>query len=78
MKEETFEQSLAGLEESVAKMEDENISLNEAILLFERGMKLAVSCQKKLDEAKKKVEILVGVSELGEPIKKDFLNPKER
>ncbi|OYW01567.1 MAG: exodeoxyribonuclease VII small subunit, partial [Acidobacteria bacterium 37-65-4] len=41
MTKETFEHALAELEEVVAKLEDESVGLEEALKLFERGVRLA-------------------------------------
>ena len=54
----TFENSMAELEEVVAKLEAGDVTLDESLKLFEQGIKLANSCSKKLDEAEKKVKIL--------------------
>lgn len=54
-----FERSLARLEEIVRKLENANISLDEAMRLFEEGVQLSRECQKQLEEAEGKVEILL-------------------
>jgi exodeoxyribonuclease VII small subunit len=54
-----FEQSLARLEEIVRKLESANLSLDEAMKLFEEGVQLSRDCQKHLEEAEGKVEILL-------------------
>lgn len=55
----TFEDSLKELEEVAIKLETGNLGLDEAIEEFEKGMKLSKECTKKLDEAEKKINILV-------------------
>lgn len=60
MKEEkTFEESLNELEEIATKLESGNLGLDEAIKEFEKGIKLSKECSEKLDEAEKKINILV-------------------
>ncbi len=58
-KEGGFEQSLKRLEEIVDKLEDEELELEEAIALFEEGVKLAEACGQRLDAAEKKVTLLL-------------------
>jgi exodeoxyribonuclease VII small subunit len=58
-KEGGFEQSLRRLEEIVDKLEDEELELEEAIALFEEGVKLAEACGQRLDAAEKKVTLLL-------------------
>ena len=54
----TFEAALAELEKTVAKMEAGQLPLEELILCFERGSKLAAECRAKLDSLERKIEIL--------------------
>lgn len=54
-----FEKSLARLEEVVKRLESADLSLDEAMKLFEEGVKLSRDCQKQLEEAEGKVEILL-------------------
>ena len=54
-----FERSLARLEEVVLKLESPQLSLDEAMKLFEEGVALSRECQKQLEEAEGKVEILL-------------------
>ena len=61
-----FEKSIKELEETVNKLESGDTTLTESLELFEKGIKLAKECNKMLDEAEKKVSVLIG----GE--KKDF------
>lgn len=52
----SFEQALAQLEEIVGKLESGNGTLDDAINAYARGAELKAHCQKKLDEARMKVE----------------------
>jgi exodeoxyribonuclease VII small subunit len=54
-----FEQSLARLEEIVRKLEGANLPLDQAMKLFEEGMELSRDCQKQLEQAEARVEILL-------------------
>jgi exodeoxyribonuclease VII small subunit len=54
-----FEKSLVRLEEVVKKLESADLSLDEAMKLFEEGVKLSRECQKQLEEAEGRVEILL-------------------
>jgi len=54
-----FEKSLVRLEEVVKRLESTDLSLDEAMKLFEEGVKLSRECQKQLEEAEGKVEILL-------------------
>lgn len=67
----TFEESMTELEQIVSKLEIGDITLDDSIKLFEKGIKLAENCRKKLDDAEKKVKILTLV-ENGEPLTEDF------
>ena len=61
----TFEQAFQQLEEVVQRLESGELSLEQSLALFEKGMLLAKLCESKLDEAEQKVSQLVGVSSEG-------------
>src|SRR6202790_5181457 len=54
-----FEKSLARLEEVVRRLESPQLALDEAMKLFEEGVQLSRECQKQLEEAEGRVEILL-------------------
>jgi len=54
-----FEKSLARLEEVVRRLESPQLALDEAMKLFEEGVELSRECQKQLEEAEGRVEILL-------------------
>lgn len=54
-----FEETMAELEDTVRKLESGSAELDEALALFERGIKLSNSCKKMLDRAEKKVSVLL-------------------
>ena len=58
-KKEKFEEALQKLEAIVAKMEEGDLPLEEALKAFEEGVRLAKLCTSKLDEAERKVEKLI-------------------
>ena len=59
MAKEKFEDALSKLEKIVSKLEEGDIPLEESLRLFEEGIRLSRFCNQKLDEAEKKVEILL-------------------
>ena len=54
-----FESSLQELETLVEKMEQGDLSLEDSLSHFERGVQLSRTCQQALKEAEQKVEILM-------------------
>ncbi len=59
MPKERFEDALNKLEKIVSQLEEGDISLEESLKLFEEGIRLSRLCNQKLDEAEKRVEILI-------------------
>ncbi|WP_406658082.1 exodeoxyribonuclease VII small subunit [Methanolobus sp. ZRKC2] len=55
----SFEESLDQLESLVDRLERGQLLLDESLELFERGMKLARICNKKLSRAERKIEVLI-------------------
>ena len=55
----SFEASLKRLETIVDEMENSQLDIDKAMKLFEEGISLVNQCSSKLDETKKKIEILV-------------------
>lgn len=68
----TFEESLKELETIASNLESGNLGLDEAIAEFEKGIKLSKECSQKLDEAEKKINILVQ-GENGELTEENFI-----
>jgi len=54
-----FEDALKKLEKLVEDLESGELSLDESLAKYEEGVKLVRICQNKLEQAKKKIEILV-------------------
>jgi len=59
MAEKKFEASLSRLEEIVTELEGGELPLEQSLKLFEEGIKLARICHARLEEAERKVEILL-------------------
>jgi exodeoxyribonuclease VII small subunit len=55
----SFEDSLSELEQLVNRLERGELSLEESLQAFERGVNLTRTCQKALQEAEQKVQILI-------------------
>lgn len=54
-----FEEALARLEEVVKELEDGGLSLEKSLELFEEGVKLVKFCKMELDQAERKIEIVL-------------------
>ncbi len=67
----TFEESLEELEKIAFKLERGDLKLEDSIAEFEKGMKLAKECSEKLDDAEKRINILVQ-NENGELVEEPF------
>ncbi len=59
MAKDKFEEALGRLENIVRKMEAGDMTLEESLKAFEEGIKLARLCSRRLDEAERRVEILL-------------------
>jgi len=70
-----FEKSIEELREIIEELESGNISLDDSLSLFEKGIKILNSANKKLSQMEKKVEILIESSEGN--IKKEDFDTKE-
>ena len=55
----SFEQRMARLEELTAKIKDGDLPLEEAVSVFEEGIKLAKGLEKELSRIERKVEVLI-------------------
>nr|MBF0221612.1 exodeoxyribonuclease VII small subunit [Desulfobulbaceae bacterium] len=59
MAKKSFEESLDTLEQITRELESGDLSLEVSIKKFDEGMKMAEFCSQKLDEAQKKIDILL-------------------
>lgn len=53
----SLEERLKQLEELTSKLEEGNLSIDEAISVYSQGMDLAVSCKKSLDSLSQKITV---------------------
>ncbi len=58
-----FEKSMEKLEEIAKDLERDDLSLNDSVKKFEEGMKISQECKKVLDEAEKKITVLIDNTE---------------
>jgi exodeoxyribonuclease VII small subunit len=70
-----FEHSLDELERLVARLEDGNLSLEETLSEFERGMRLHGQCQKALDVAQQRIELMLKSSDYQKAVPFDAETP---
>lgn len=54
-----FEQALEDLEQLVSSMEAGELSLEDSLQAFEKGIKLTRECQTALKQAEQKVQVLI-------------------
>lgn len=62
-----FEEHLAELEALVDTLERGDLTLEQSLAAFERGVQLTRTCQKALDAAEQRVRILTSSAEGAEP-----------
>ena len=74
MKKKSFEEALAKLEQITKELEEGDLSLEESLKYFDEGVKLAEQCNSKLNEAQKKVEILLKKNDGLKPVPFDGLD----
>lgn len=55
----SFEEALQTLEAAVAQLESGDLSLEESLACFERGVSSAAQCRKRLKQVETKVELLL-------------------
>jgi exodeoxyribonuclease VII small subunit len=71
-----FEECLQQLEHVVDQLERGDLPLEQALKLFEEGMKLSLSCRQELEQAEGRVEILL--KQNGKLQAQPFDTPSER
>lgn len=59
MSKENFEESMKELENIVVELENGYLNLDESVKKFEEGMKIAKECNTILENAEKKIKILL-------------------
>lgn len=73
-KESNFEELMVKLEEITTKLEKETLSLDESVELFEEGMKISKECNSKLEDAEKRITILINQND---ELKEENFIPEE-
>lgn len=66
----SFEEQMEALEEIVEELEKGELSLEDSVSKFEEGIKISKQCNKTLEDAEKKITILV--NQEGEMKEKNF------
>lgn len=61
----SFEDAFAQLEEVLTKLEAGNLPLEQAVALYEEGMRLARLCQERLEQAELRIRQLQGTFDYG-------------
>lgn len=64
----SFEASMERLEKIVADLESKDLSLEDSLKAFEEGVGLVKSCRSYLEDAKQRVEVLLGEDRQGRPL----------
>ena len=59
----SFEDAMAILEESVNKLEQGELTLDESLNIYEEAIKLVSVCNQRLDSAKQRVQLLTETTE---------------
>ena len=67
----TFEASMARLEQIVRAMERGDVALEESLKLFQEGTELVRNCQKLLDEAQLQIKKIMTAPD-GSPLEEEF------
>lgn len=70
----SFENNMENLEKIVTELENGDLNLDESISKFEEGIKISKQCNKILEDAEKKITILL---EKDEKIEEDDFNITE-
>ena len=73
MKKKSFEDALEKLEKITNELEEGDLSLEDSLKFFDEGVKLAEYCNSKLNDAQRKVEILLKKDDSLEPVAFDGL-----
>ncbi len=68
----SFEKNLSELEQVVKALEGSDITLDDMIALFERGVKLTRECTQALDNAEQKITVLMKNRDSGETEEQPF------
>ena len=69
-----FEEFFVNFDEITNKLEKEQLSLDESVKLFEEGMQISKECNSKLEDAEKRITILINQND---EIKEENFIPEE-
>jgi exodeoxyribonuclease VII small subunit len=67
----SFESSLEALEKIVQQLENGDLALEKSLELFEQGIKLSRQCQERLNQAERRIEVLLRDNQ-GRPVVSTF------
>ena len=67
----SFEEQIQELEKIINELENGNLNLDDSVIKFEEGMKISKECSKMLENAEKKITILLN-DENGEKKEENF------
>ena len=67
----SFEEQIQELEKIISELENGNLNLDDSVIKFEEGMKISKECNKMLENAEKKITILLN-DENGEKKEENF------
>lgn len=73
----SFEEQLTELEQVVAQLERGELSLEDSVTLFERGVTLSDACKSQLASAESRMEVLVNPRERGPVQVEELTVPEE-
>jgi exodeoxyribonuclease VII small subunit len=71
----SFEEALAELERIADKLEDGELPLDEALALYETGVRRLRRCHALLENAERKITLLSGVADDGAAVTEPFEEP---
>ncbi len=71
-----FEASLTALEKIVRELERGDLPLEQSLELFEHGVRLSRECQERLNQAERRIEILMRDAK-GQPVTNAFTGDEE-
>lgn len=60
----TLEEGFSKVEETIAKLQEEELPLEQSFALYKEGMELLKNCTEKIDYVEKQVKIMSGEGEL--------------
>ena len=67
----SFEEQIVELEKIINELENGNLNLDDSVVKFEEGMKISKECSQMLENAEKKITILLN-DENGEKKEENF------